>query len=395
MCSLAYGLPPVSAIEIQEAQPPQTELEAMFVSQPEPAAPAFEAAPATAGSSQRRSARSSYARLSRAPNMFGDSLNPSGQIMVTNGGANGSQRSLVTDLPLGNGSTRKITENNKALPMDRVYFVYNGFKNALTTSVIDNGASGIADMNVDRYTLGFEKTFWDGTASFEIRMPFVSGFQINGPGLNLESENIGDVTMFTKQVLYADDEVLIAAGLGISLPTGSDVEGQINGQDFAINNQAVHLLPYIGFLTMPSDDVFIQAFLELDFAASGNDITIGDPSTTVGTLTEQNVFLANISIGRWIYQDPEAFYLQRIAAIAELHYATTFQDADVIDLQSSGLGGSVGNLANRVDYLNLTAGLQFQLGPLSNLRVGCVVPLKEGFDRQFDSEVQVSFNRFF
>jgi hypothetical protein len=58
--------------------------------------------------------------------------------------------------------------------------------------------------------------------------------------------------------------------------------------------------------------------------------------------------------------------------------------------------GAIGNPFNRVDFLNLTSGLHFQIGPLSNLRVGCAVPLHtSGENRQFDSEIQVQFNRFF
>jgi hypothetical protein len=45
--------------------------------------------------------------------------------------------------------------------------------------------------------------------------------------------------------------------------------------------------------------------------------------------------------------------------------------------------------------LNLTSGLQAQLGSASSLRVGAVVPLRDQPDRVFDSEVQVSFNRRF
>jgi hypothetical protein len=45
--------------------------------------------------------------------------------------------------------------------------------------------------------------------------------------------------------------------------------------------------------------------------------------------------------------------------------------------------------------LNLTSGLQAQLGPLTALRVGAVVPLRNTPDRVFDSEIQVSLNRKF
>jgi hypothetical protein len=76
----------------------------------------------------------------------------------------------------------------------------------------------------------------------------------------------------------------------------------------------------------------------------------------------------------------------------ELHYTTTIHDADVIDFGS----GILGNSFNRVDFLNLTSGFHFQLGPLSNFRVGCAVPLhSSGENRQFDAEIQAQLNRYF
>jgi hypothetical protein len=79
-----------------------------------------------------------------------------------------------------------------------------------------------------------------------------------------------------------------------------------------------------------------------------------------------------------------------------VHYTTTVQDTDTVGLgNNSFLAGSISNDANRQDLLNLTSGLHAQLGPLSALRVGAVVPLRDQPDRVFDSEVQVSLNRKF
>ena len=101
-------------------------------------------------------------------------------------------------------------------------------------------------------------------------------------------------------------------------------------------------------------------------------------------------------------RNDEAVYLTGIAAVTELHYTSTIQNSDQImftvpppQIGLPPTSGAFQNLANRQDFLNLTAGLQFQIGNLSNLRVACVVPLRNAPDRQFDSEIQVSFNRFF
>jgi hypothetical protein len=86
--------------------------------------------------------------------------------------------------------------------------------------------------------------------------------------------------------------------------------------------------------------------------------------------------------------------------MVELHYTSTMQDADMLAVFStpSALDPSLAilrNPANRFDILNLTTGLHFNVTQLSDLRVGVVVPLRPGGNRQFDSEIQVSFNRYF
>jgi hypothetical protein len=117
-----------------------------------------------------------------------------------------------------------------------------------------------------------------------------------------------------------------------------------------------------------------------------------------GPFTEQNLLHVDLSAGRWLYRDDYARYGTGLAALFELHYTTTIQDADAVPFVTPGsiaAGGTITNAFNRIDVLNLTAGLHFQLTDLSNLRVAAVVPLRTDPDRQFDSEIQVSFNRYF
>lgn len=327
--------------------------------------------------------------------MFGDLLGGLLQTRIVD--SNGTAQA---ELPLGTGRSYKITENSKPLPMDRLFFNYNGFQNALATQRgIPGipGASVLGDANVDRYTLGAEKTFFDGTASIEVRMPFVGGFNsTNNFSYAITSGNVGDLSLFYKDLLYADDMVSLAAGLGLGLPTGDDVDFRILGDNFTLHNDSVHLMPYVGAMVVPNDYWFFQMFLEIDFAASSNEFTADRQNIVFGQVTEQNLFHASLSGGYWLHDNPEARYLQGIAAIMELHYTTAINDGDNLFFAGAGATGFLGNPFNRVDFLNLTSGLQFQIGPLSNLRVGCAVPLHEsGENRQFDAEIQVQFNRYF
>ena len=112
-------------------------------------------------------------------------------------------------------------------------------------------------------------------------------------------------------------------------------------------------------------------------------------------MTDQNLGFLDIAAGYWLYRDPDAPRLTGIAAITELHYSTTLQNADringVVDQAALVLNGS----GNRFDVLNGTVGVQFLMFDASSLRVAGVFPLGGENRRLFDSEVQVQFNRRF
>ena len=54
----------------------------------------------------------------------------------------------------------------------------------------------------------------------------------------------------------------------------------------------------------------------------------------------------------------------------------------------------LGNIANRVDFLNLTMGSHILLGQNALLSTGYVVPLRDDFDRTFDGELNVQLNLY-
>jgi len=382
----------LSGVAGQEFTDPEVQ-EAEFLIQQPVVQP--ESRPTTPSRAARRASFREYASLDRVPNMYGDFLAQPFIVAVR-----GANFPLDSELPFGTARSFKISENNKPLPMDRIYFNYNGFQNALSTRQVAPGIPGgfrLADANVDRYTFGLEKTFFGGNASLDLRMPFVGSFNsTDNISYAIAGENVGDMSLFYKQLLYEDDMVAIAAGLGVGVPTGDDLALQFGSQPFTLHDESVHLMPYFGALIVPNDFWFFQLFCQVDVAASGNDFTADRQNFTFGKLTEQNFFEVSLSGGYWLHDNPDAYYLQGIAAILELHYSTAINDADFFIIPGDPTVGAVGNPFNRVDFLNLTSGLHFQIGPLSNLRVGCAVPMhSSGENRQFDSEIQVQFNRFF
>ena len=65
--------------------------------------------------------------------MLGDFFSPTAQLRYD--ACCGYQATALADIPLAAGGRRmKISENNKALPMDRIYFNFNHFHNVVDTT---------------------------------------------------------------------------------------------------------------------------------------------------------------------------------------------------------------------------------------------------------------------
>ena len=327
--------------------------------------------------------------------MFGDSFGVSNQLWLHDGiyapsySFDPEYDSLI-DLPApGGGRHLKITENNKALPMDRVYFSYNHFDNARQSVGLDVPNRTIP---IDRYTLGVEKTFFDGQWSAEVRLPFGGGYHLSATDFGTQNGDVGNVGIILKRLLYSTPYGAIGGGLGIDTPTAGDVIGRTRSSEFVFYNDAVHLSPWVGFLRAPDDCFFYQGFLQVDVPTNGNRVDFG--GNRLGTVADQTLMLIDLEAGYWLYRDRSARCLTGLASILEFHYTTTMQDADLI-------GGTDGdqyliftNTDNRVDIANLTVGLHAEMG-MTTLSVGGVFPLSTNSNRIFDAEVQVFLNRQF
>jgi hypothetical protein len=349
----------------------------------------------------RRSTRGSQQvgfLLASVPKMFGDvNINGATAIGFIRPIDNASQLVGNVDIPLG-GRRLKIAENGSPIPDNRVFFSYNHFHNAMAVDFVDPLAPPGAPPtvfqqgHVDRYVVGIERMYWDDVASLEVRMPFLSSFDFVGGGTETHGGNIGNLALMLKYLLYADDFKAVGAGLSIDLPTGSDV--RLFGLDgpARINNDAVHLLPYLGVAMSPSDDWFLQFFGQLDFAANGNRVVFA--GSDGARYNDQNLLYLDLASGWWLYRNPDAPVWTGLAGITELHYTTAIQNSDTVVVAQGPNPYFLANQCNRFDALNLTAGLDATLGETTSLRVAAVVPLNSGEDdRLFDSELQIQVNR--
>jgi hypothetical protein len=336
--------------------------------------------------------------------MIGDSLRV-GYMFQANIDNGETSQTTYSSLNVAAGDrTAKIAEDTSPIPTDRVFLDFNHFNNALTTA---NGQI----IGLDRYTLGFEKTFHDGLWSIEVEAPIDQGLNqcedtSNSTGQN-EGTVFGNLSVTAKCLLYHTDTFAASIGLMAELPTAPCTRFTIPDEDLipgdpysftgqatvTIKNQSVHIEPFIGFVYAPNDRLFAMSYVQFDVDANGNQVTF-DFEESDPILRDPTLLYLDASAGYWLFRDEAPGgglhrYLTGIAPIVELHYTTALQNFHGID-------GFVVSDSERLDVLNLTGGLHFQMGPASALTVGAVVPLRTNtVDKEFDAEIVAQFDRRF
>jgi hypothetical protein len=285
---------------------------------------------------------------------------------------------------------QKMSEDANPLPRDRFIFDYDYFGH---TFLAPNG------QDVNRFVFGVEKTFFDRLASFEMRLAFASTLNSDiaaGGGTQASRVEFGDLRLTQRFLLWNGPLVHVGSGLGMYLPTGNAT--RVSATDgtplVRIPNQSITLSPYLGALFTPTDRLFGQAWVVFDFDTNGNPVEINTDGTglsNVGRIRNATNMQWDGQLGYWVYRNRSSSLLTGVAPFLELHYATTVQNQDLVEAGAF----VVGDLRNRVDELNMTAGLTALFGNRSLLQLGVVVPLRWGDDRSFNVQFGVRANFFF
>ena len=290
----------------------------------------------------------------------------------------------------------KIAENSSPFPQDRFFLNYSYF---------DSTPLYPGDVDVQRFTPGFEKTFWCGNASFEMRFPTAITLDSSIDMENFpetSSYEYGNLALTPKVLLCRSCRGAISAGMTITLPTADDIEATMAGGDPVvgrIENDAAHLMPFVGFLYTPNPCWFVQGYLQYDFATTGNraliDFRDGNGLQEVGYVNDAAFQYLDLGIGRWLYQSSQSMRCERLRSVAltaEVHWNSSLQEGDYIE-DPGGFWG-VGNFAEDVDVWDATIGLHVRLRD-TTISLAYITPLTDGPDKPFDGELRLIVNRWF
>jgi hypothetical protein len=303
---------------------------------------------------------------SRTPVMFGDLVGQigilNGQVQVFPTGIPSSLRSQTQLIsgntirvlaPITSAASFKIAENESPLPQDRVFFAYNFYDNLQHS--VTGFLSQTPTMNLHRETIGFEKTFFGGDASFGMRVPFQEIASESG----LDDSDVGDLSLIFKYALINDRATgsVLSTGMVVTVPTGGQTT--IEGESPI---GAVLFQPFLGFV-VNTDIAYVQGFSSLAVPTDARLATL---------------WFNSIAAGWWAYRNPTADCLTGLAPTIELHVNTPLSHRGITN-EPIGFP----------DTMDVTAGCHFQFGR-ADFGVAIGAPMTG--PKPYDLEVLCNFN---
>jgi hypothetical protein len=281
----------------------------------------------------------------------------------------------------------KMADNMSPMPQDRVFSTFNYFNN-MNYAVNGRIQAPFSNIQVYRYQLGLEKTFFDGNASIGLR-DGLNTLSANSPirGLGGTSTAMGDLAVYSKFVLWQrwDDANasasgpagsfpasrgrnggLISAGLAVDIPTGP---GAFAGAPASKSFRDVQLQPFLGYF-WSRNDFYLLGFEEINVPLDSNDVTM---------------LFTDVGMGYFYYHSPDpSSLLSAAAATFEVH---------VNDPLNHRHPFSIRDLVGMSDVVDLTYGTNFLLGQRSLFSLAMVTPITG--PRPFNFEVLALFNVYF
>jgi len=286
-------------------------------------------------------------------------------------------------------------------------------------------------------TLGREETEWgDATVILKGLLSRSKSFALSG-GLALGMPTGKDTSLVVTDYLgLLFDFTPAEVGSAVPGPRWVDVGLEnMRTRTIEIENETWYLSPFLAAAAAPTRRAFWQGFLQVEVPLGQNHVTydrsykFADPFTfseflfgftdvlddvhAEFELQEQTLLHCDVGGGYWFYLNPGARKLRGIAGLIELHYTTTLNNADTVLIPGEPAAlrtvesirqqaevyqtesGVIGNTANRLDILNLTAGATFLVGNRTTVATGLVLPLRDGHDKLFDWEFNLQLNYYF
>ena len=323
------------------------------------------------------------------------------------GGYSSSLSASQPPLPAFNLSRLNIAENFNAEIQNRVFFDYRHFDNAGT---FFDSAAGTTSLDIERFTLGVERKLGN-CSSLEFRLPVTYGFgseqHFNSGNVNFgEDAEFGNLSLVYKRIFLRKRCYTLMGGVGLNMPTAPDYDFTFIHVDntntsftgkVEIGNDVWRLIPYLGLQFRPNRCLFGHFVAQVDTPLSQSKVMADYEGTRAyGEFYDQTLLRLNASLGRWLYKNERARFMNAIGGMVELHYTAALDSACNRYVRAGGGLNSMdvyaGSLERHAQVLNMVGGVPIQLGKTTVLNA-VSVPLTN--QQYFDWEYTFSISRRF
>lgn len=304
---------------------------------------------------------------------------------------------ITTDPSLGNVGLVKMSSGGSPIPRNRVFFNYNYFEDAPLANT----------SSVNQFVPGFEKTFMAGLMSVEARFPFAATLDtdINTNGsTGSTTGQFGDISVALKSIFAQSDNWLLSGGLQLVLPTAEDIsyrvsDGGTTREFLRIENESVHVMPFLGASLIADGGLFLQGFFQIDVDANGMPVFANSSPFGTGTMAEvgrlngATMMYLDASAGYWLVQEPadSTSTLTAVMPLVELHLSRSLSDSDSVNFSPLGTVGREDDF----QLLNTTFGMVFEFQHNTNVSIGYATAIPGGKDDDFEGEFRLHVSHRF
>jgi len=303
----------------------------------------------------------------------------------------------TTSPSLGNVGLMKMASGGSPIPRDRVFFNYNYF-----------GSVPLANRtSVNQFVPGFEKTFLSGLMSVEARFPFAAtldtNINVNG-STGTTTGQFGDISVALKSILSRSDNWLVSGGLQLVLPTADDIsysvtDGASTREFLRIENEAVHVMPFLGASYLAGGGLFLQGFFQIDADANGMPVLANSSPFGTGTMTQvgrlnaATMMYLDMSAGYWLIQEPaeSTSPLTAVMPMFELHLNRSLSSSDSANFSPLGTIGR----QDSFQLLNTTFGMVFEFHHNTRISAGYSTAIPGGKAKDFEGQFLLNVSHRF
>jgi hypothetical protein len=275
-----------------------------------------------------------------------------------------------------------VVEHFNADVQNRIWADYRHWNNAVSMS----SGTGFLNRAVEQYSFGLEKKVLKRT-SMELRVPLIYQFgsgQLDTAG----AVELGNVSVFMKQVLIQRSRWTISGGVGTSLPTAND--WQPFG-DARLKNNAYYLVSFLGAQWHPNSNTFGHFVVQADVPVEKNELFFdGSPSVKVNG---QHVIRSGVQLGHWIYRADHGKRPCRFGAFAEVNYAVVTEGSPYRGLPDGVNDIFVSAFNSKKSTLSAAVGMPMVFGKLTCTNA-VILPVS-GNNRPFSAAYSFSLSRQF